>query len=236
MPWMQEIPPPVVQALAEGDFYMALRIASIDYSGDDFEDPDNFVHEPHGTIVLLGTADDLLVEIGEFSLYQVDTDGMVAQDVSIYQAYDTRQETFEYFEDLVDFDTQWDFKLKVLEALDCVGDVLPSGLLIVSELWIEPEYRGRDFGLMALKCIIQRFRMGVGVVAMRPFAMQFVQGLTPELREGLEVYSGSERACLMKVRAHFGRLGFKLVPGTDVMAMQTLAKMDNLELRDWSGD
>jgi len=230
---MQKIPEEVAQALAEGDFYLALRIGPTDYSGGDFEDADNFVHHLDGKIVLLDTSGDLLAEIGEFGVYLVDTDGMLQQDVSIYQAYDTSQETFDYFEDLVDLETQWDFKIEVLEALDCVGDVLPSGLLIVNELWIEAPYRGKDFGLLALKCIIQRFRMGVGIVAMRPLPLQFAEGLKPEYREEFSVYKGSPRACLMKVRAHFGRLGFKLVPGTEVMALQTLAKMNNLELRNW---
>lgn len=233
---MHEIPAPVAEALTEGEYYVALRFSENDCSGDDHSDCANYVHSVEGRIALLDMGGKLLDEIGEFSIWIVDTEGLVAQDVSIYQAYDVHAETFGYFEDLVDFDVQWDFKLPVLEALDCVGEVLASGMLIVSDLGIAPAYRGRDFGLIALKTIIQRFRMGMGIVAMRPFPLQYAN-LRPDVREelALDTFKGSERATLMKIRAHFGRLGFKLIPGTDVMALETIRPLENLELR-WQED
>lgn len=226
---MAEISAHVAEAMAEGEYYLALRIDEEIFAGDDFDDETHFVHDLGGKVFLAGYSGEVLAEIGTFAVVMVDVDGVISQCLSIFDAYDSQQETLEYFEDLVDLDHEWNFKRKVLEALGCAGECMPSGMLVISDLDIFSAYRGYKFGLTALKCIIQRFRPGMGIVVMRPFPWQYAHAMTAAKRVelGLDVYKGSKRACLLKLRAHFGRLGFTLIPGTDIMAMGLISPLLN---------
>lgn len=219
--------------LDTGEFYLAMRPEGNDFACDDYDDPHDYVHETAGKVVLAGYSGRTLAEIGVFKVIQVDGDGLLAQGISIHDAFDQYQETFEYYEELVEGPIPWGFNSMVLEALNCEDEILPLGMVIISDLYIEPEFRGREFGLRALKCLIQRFRIGAGLVVMRPYAPQFGASPASIEKHGLAKYKGSEGACTLKLRSHFGRLGFRLIPGTNVMALTTIAKLENVELEFW---
>lgn len=228
---MREISQQIAEALESEEFYVGVKLNENFYGGDRFCDPENFVHNFTGKLMLVAFSGEERAEFGTFDVYQVDGDGLLAQGLSFETAYDLTADTWAYYEDLVDHDNPWQFSEATLEVLDCKHEALPSGMLIISDIDVHPEYRGRSLGLQALKCLMLRFRTGAGIVAMRPFPWQYAHGMTEEGRQkhGLDVYKGSERACLMKLRAHFAQLGFRLVPGTDVMALDTIKRWDDLE-------
>lgn len=226
---MDEVPKRIKDLIAVGDVYITLRSKPEEFGGDDFSDAEYYVHSVEGSILLHAMTGEPLGEIGTFSLYLVDGEGLATQGVSIYQAYDTCQETFDYYQELVSPEYEWEFRPLVLETLNCEGQLMASGMLIISDIDIFPGYRGNSYGLIALKCILQRFRAGMGIAVMRPFPWQHAKGMTlvKRLKLGLDAYRGSERACLMKLRAHFGRLGFMLIPGTTVMALDLCSELEN---------
>lgn len=155
------------------------------------------------------------------------------QGVDVYTTFDIQQETWSFFEELVDGPFPWRFKDRVLKALGCEFDVLPLGVTILSRLEIYPEYRGRDYGLAAVKCMMQRYRMGAGLIVMKAFPLQF-EGLEPEFFEkrGFDPYPTNQRTCTQKLRSHYGRLGFKHIPRSQFMAVATITAWDDVPV-EW---
>lgn len=226
---------PLHEALQNGEFYMSLRLDQNEFACNDYEDPEDYVHETRGRITLSGYAGDELAEVGKFRVIQVDVNGLINQRESVTTAFDLAQETWDYYEALYD---DAEFNARVLRTLELEGELVPSGLLILQDLVIYPEYRRRDFGLLAVKTLIQRFRIGVGVVAMTPFPDQHRGDFTQEQLDdmGLQMYRGSERAATLRLRAHFSQLGFRLIPETEVMALSPIRRLENVPLTSYGLD
>ncbi len=228
---MHPIPSKVLKTLQKGEFYLSCLLDTNEFACDDFADPADFVHETTGRVALLNYSGTVIAILGTFKVIQIDGDGLLAQGVSIFDAFDQQAETFSFFEMLMTESIYWDFTDKVKKALDCEQDILPLGMLILSRLEIYPQYRGREFGLHALKCLVQRFRMGAGLIVMKPFPLQFEgQPTAEELKaSGLDGFTGNIRTCIARLKAHYGRLGFKAIPRTPFRAMSTISKLENVE-------
>jgi hypothetical protein len=152
--------------------------------------------------------------------------------VSVFAVFDQTAVTFDYYQDLYD---GYFFKPAVSKALGCEGEVVPMNILILDRIEIHPPFRGRRFGLAALKCLIQRLRIGAGLIAMKPFPLQFESGAidcTPEelALRGLNGFKGGETWCTTKLRRYYGLLGFKQGPRTPYMAMTTIYRIEDVEL------
>jgi hypothetical protein len=166
-----------LKVLEGGEFYLAIRAEEEEFSCWEFMDPAFYVHEVTGKVVLSNFSGTPLVEVGTFCVKLVDAEGALCQGVSVHTTFDIQQETWSFFEELVDGPFPWRFKDRVLKALGCEFEVVPLGVTILSRLEIYPEYRGRDYGLAAVKCMMQRYRMGAGLIVMKPFPLQF-EGLS----------------------------------------------------------
>jgi hypothetical protein len=217
-----------LKVLEGGEFYLAIRAEEEEFSCWEFMDPAFYVHEVTGRVVLSNFSGTPLVEVGTFCVKLVDAEGALCQGVSVHTTFDIQQETWSFFEELVEGPFPWKFKDRVLKALGCEFEVVPLGVTILSRLEIYPEYRGRDYGLAAVKCMMQRYRMGAGLIVMKPFPLQF-EGLEPEFikQRGFDVYPTNQRTCTQKLRAHYGRLGFKHIPRTQFMAVATITPWDD---------
>ncbi len=204
--------------------YLALRLDPNDISCSDFQDPGYFTHETDGSIVLSGSGGEVLAEIGRFRVIQVDAESAVSEGVSVYQVFDCQAVTWAYFEAL--YDRNFEVSSHVLRLLDCDGQSMSASLLILDRIEIKPAYRGNEYGLEALRCMIQRFRMGAGLIVMKPFPLQYeaaASDLTPgELAErGLTGFPMSARVATAKLRKYYARLGFQRIPRTPFMALPT---------------
>lgn len=211
--------------LAAGDYYVSL-LPREKISRSDFNDAEGYIHEIEGLVTLEGYSGNTLAEIGSFRAVQVDVEGAMSQHVSVHQVFDIYQETWSFYADLYD---GIDFSAKVKKALDCEDEVVPWGLLILSRLTIKREFRGNRFGLEALKCLIQRYRMGAGIIAMKPFPLQFENEGENATEPELQGFSGSIEACTAKLRKYYGELGFKRIPRTPYMALATIYQLANLD-------
>jgi hypothetical protein len=94
-----------------------------------------------------------------------------------------------------------------------------ADLLILDRIELKPEYRGNDFGLLAARCVIETFGSRCGLVACKPYPLQFegsnrwrpparVSGATKGLRRARK-----------KLRRYWARVGFQRVPRTMLYAL-----------------
>jgi hypothetical protein len=94
-----------------------------------------------------------------------------------------------------------------------------ADLLILERIELKPEYRGRGFGLLAAHSIIEMFGSGCGLVACKPYPLQFEGNnrWTPPAQA-----SGATRAlrnARKKLRRYWARIGFRRVPRTVLYAL-----------------
>jgi hypothetical protein len=100
-------------------------------------------------------------------------------------------------------------------------DIYPLDLLILEHAEIEPAFQKRGFGLLAVARTIDVFGENCGVVAMKPFPLQFRNYLDPgwSSPEGIDDPQTAFRIASEKLRRHWARAGFKRVNGTDYWAL-----------------
>jgi GNAT superfamily N-acetyltransferase len=102
---------------------------------------------------------------------------------------------------------------------------------MLERLVIFPEHRGRGVGLTVLRTLIERYRMGMGLIAMKPYPLQYEFFREDEVEDipravlGLDLFHGSHAASTKKLKAYYGRLGFKNVPRTGYMVRDAIAPL-----------
>lgn len=186
-------------------------------------DLESFVHPTHGRILELDTGGGFVAELGTFSVIQVDVESAIAAGESVFAIFDISQTTMDYFEAL--YAHGWDFKASVYRAADPSWTIENVNLLIIDRLVIRPAYRGIGLGLDAMTAIIQRFRMGAGLVAIKPFPLQLegagrskAERMAKIQEYGLERWGSiPERIAFANLRKLYARLDFVRVPRTAFM-------------------
>lgn len=209
-----------LQRALEGG-YFGIQIAKSEYAFPDSRDPDDYVHESVGHVCIFTTSGAVSMKLGTFSVTQVDVDGAHVHGLSTFDVLDLSASTFVYY-DL--YDGRYSFKASVLKVLGVEDEYVSCNLLILDRLELLPEFRGRGFGLEAIRCLVQRFRIGTGIVAMKPFPLQYESGRGHEAEaktaRGLDKYQGSQAACTRRLTKHYAQLGFVKIPRTDLMCLE----------------
>jgi hypothetical protein len=110
-------------------------------------------------------------------------------------------------------------------------DVFGLDLLIISEVEVEPAFRGRGLGLLAVSRTIDVFGENCGLVAMKPFPLQFTNYLDPGWcpPDCVEDAKTAFQAATRKLRSYWARVGFKPVGGTDYCALSPARKRPDLK-------
>jgi hypothetical protein len=110
-------------------------------------------------------------------------------------------------------------------------DIIPLDLLIINHVEVLPAFQKHGFGLLAVSRTIDVFGENCGLVAMKPFPLQFRNYLEPGWRPagGIRDPGTEFRAATEKLRSHWARAGFKLVSGTDYCALSTARKRPSLK-------
>lgn len=183
--------------------------------------PSSFLLEHDGKIVLTDDEAWPSETIGSFSAIVVDVQSAMAEGEDLFHVFDSNSVAIGYFEDLYEPD-DGEFKEKVARAASSrEGFVWNPSLLILDRLIIDPVHRGHCVGLLALREIIQRLRIGIGLIAMKPFPLQFETRHRDDAEEsarlGLNLFKITEARATTKLRQYYARLGFRQVPGSDYM-------------------
>jgi hypothetical protein len=110
-------------------------------------------------------------------------------------------------------------------------DIIPLDLLIIDQVEILQAYQKRGMGLLAVSRTIDIFGENCGLVAMKPFPLQFRNYLDPGWRpaDAIQDPRAEFQAAAQKLRRHWARAGFKLVSGTDYCALCPARKRPSLK-------
>jgi len=146
----------------------------------------------------------------------------IVEHESVFDIFDSHSTSIGYFETLYDLDSG-SFKPQVAKA--AYGDDYQwnPNLLILDRLIVYPKYRGHGVGLLALRALIHRLRVGVGLIAMKPYPLQyeakFLCESNADERKRMELanFQLPQPKATAKLRKYYGRLGFKMVPRTEYM-------------------
>lgn len=195
----------------------------------DDTEPTRFVSNCYGDIMLMTDGNsEITRQIGSFSTCIVNLQDAIAEGESLLRVFDFDVITQEMFQELYALDGRR-FKRKVLNAACANNCALNPNLLIVDRLFVDPEHRGYDVGSLALRALIRRLRIGVDLVAIKAFPLQFDSRLRDDpdtcTRLGLDRFSQTQSLATAKLRKYCKRLGFKRVPGSDVMVRSHLAPL-----------
>jgi GNAT superfamily N-acetyltransferase len=187
------------------------------YVGDN--GPSSFCYVYDGELALSDEVGEVSENIGTFSATVVNAEASVLERHSLSYLFDHDASIYEYFESLFDPEEEV-FNVSVEKAVDgfCI---LSRNLLIIDSLVVNPEHRGHGVGLVALRALMERLGIGVDIVAMRVAPRQYDSRWRYDLPTrsclGLDRFDLNQSKATSKLKKHFSRLGFKRLPGNDIM-------------------
>lgn len=197
-----------------------------------YSDPYKFVLSVSGKIngeldeEFIETDEDVIYfEVGTFDIKIVDTLGADVERILFADVFDSYHETMDCFKSLYDMDNE-EFTSEVENLIpDCQFN---HNILILNRINIYSQFRGNKLGLVALRAVIERFKLGVGVIALKPFPLQFEGGYlhnpkdSENIKLGLDSFKLSQEKATEKLKRYYKKLGFMSVPRTDYMVLNPL--------------
>lgn len=197
---------------------------------DDVE-PSRYIHCLEGDVVL--DHEDGREKAGRFRAFILDVELAMNDEYSVFDVFDSYSETIGYW-DL--YEDGLEFTAKVVKLLKA-GERWRPNMLILDRMEIFPKHRGKGIGLCALNCLQRRYSIGCGIIAMKPFPLQFEGGPPEEnahkkefIEMGLGSFGRDLRRAKAKLRRHYARLGFVHVPGTEFMVADPFVHMPMIGL------
>ncbi|MEJ7804329.1 MAG: hypothetical protein WKG03_00190 [Telluria sp.] len=216
-----------------GDYYMILEIDKSEAMLS-AEEPEDYSYEITGRV--LGLDDECRrILAGRFKLFYMDVNAAMDEHRSIFELFDGRAQTLDYFYGI--YETT-DSTIQLAPSLVRLLDDEPflGNVLILDRLEILPKFRGCNLGLLVMRRLIERFRHGAELVAIKPFPLQFECSMPSRdrWREQLKLSELGSRQdqATAKLRRHYGKLGFKHMRGSPFMfrlAERPLPKVSALE-------
>lgn len=184
------------------------------------DDPSDFVRSIHGTLNIFDEQrEEFSVPVGHVSAYHVEI-GLAKQAKEpitfVFDSVD--DELADYFSILFEDENFSEGLEEILEP-GFGGD-----LLIIDRVEIDPEFRGKNLGLIAALKTIETFSGGCAYVALRPFPLQYgpLRSQTKKLKQQkYDRFVKSEPQARKKLRDYWGQLGFKRVHDSDVFILST---------------
>lgn len=171
-------------------------------------DPSSYVVHVSGTIMPIG-GDDPEEEVGSVQAILCRLGEAMNGGVGWYDVLDSFSETAPYME-LIERD---DWSDQVQEVCEPLG----NDLLILDRMEVKERYRGNGFGLMAANSCMRAFGSGCGLVALKPFPLQYEAKVNPETKAHDPRAFQRDK---MKLTRYWARLGFKLLEN-GLMVMDT---------------
>jgi hypothetical protein len=176
------------------------------------------MHEVSGKILCGTLEDEKDRTAGRFRLYYADFESARNHGYNAFQILDTYQHTYEFARSILC--SNQPFSERLLKLLEY--DIWNFNLLILDRIEILPAYRGGGAGLLILIGLIERFGAGAGVIALKPFPLQFEEkqphnssAWAKRLR--LEDLPRNERMSKEKLKQYYGKLGFVEMKSTPFM-------------------
>lgn len=202
------------------DDYFYLRIGASDCALE-YDDPSHHAYSTRGDVIALDDEGNEILA-GKFHLYYLDVAAALNANVSVFDIFDCRTQTVDYFTAIFDPDTL-DTSEKLLKLFKYPGGW--GNVLILDRLEILPGFRGHNLGLVVMRRLIERFGAGAFLVAIKPFPLQHENKSEDdaEWRSTLQLAELDKdlRRATAKLRRHYAKLGFKALKGTPFMFLAT---------------
>lgn len=193
----------------------------------DYKSPLDFIAETQGRIVGI-KENNARVTIGKFHLYYLDVEAAFNEGIDVYDVFDAYHETESYY-DFIFGENAPDFSDELVALLDCAAN--RSNVLIVDRLTVLSKYQGHSVGLTALWTIIRRFGSCAGIVAMRPYPLQFEHEAMHEQerqwQQALDLgrFEKNFESATAKLESHYARLDFVKAKDTGFMVRSNTIRL-----------
>lgn len=190
---------------------------------------DDFVHTIAGRILAetenrgeedAGQISASLIQFGEASDHGISAERLgdgISGDIS------------EYWEHLFDMETGY-----LKEEIQNEFEVVDLDLLIIDYVAIYPEYRGLSIAESAIHRTIDIFGTGCGLVACKPWPLQFTQFAVDnqEALKRLALPKVSKGEAIRKLRSHWSHLGFWPLGNTGIYLLSLSQRDCNVSSQD----
>jgi hypothetical protein len=178
---------------------------------------DDFVQSIHGRILV--QEDDSEQMAGYVSASLLQFGNALEHGVGADRIGDgTSGEIGEYWEMLFDLETgRWKDELQVEFEID------QTDLLILDCIELQQRLRGLGIGLLAVDRVIELFGAGCGLVACKPWPLQFTPAFTtnPQKLEQLRAPATDLDTSVRKLRTYWSKAGFWPVGNSGIYVMST---------------
>ncbi len=199
----------------------------------DDNEPSRFIHHHVGELRCWSDREEDTT-IGWFKAIYLDLDGAVEEQEPIFEVFDSQSTTLDYFNAL--YGTEGRFERAMDMAYGAFSWLWAPNLLILDRLEVLPAHRGKGIGLIALTGLIRALRPGAGLVAMKPFPLQ-CESRPNESNEvqrwnalALDSLPKDYYRAVAALRRYYKRLGFKRLPGTDLMIRAAQTKLPDVRV------
>jgi GNAT superfamily N-acetyltransferase len=189
------------------------------------DDPSYYAYSTHGSIVAVDERDEKTT-VGRFKLYYIDVCAAINARASVFDVFDSRASTLDYFGAIFDYGTL-NFSERLLRLFEPDFRGSWGNILILDRLEILPEFRHQNVGLLIMRRLIERFGAGAAVVAIKPFPLQCEYrrkgDVDDEWTRGLQLtdFDKDNRRATAKLKRYYAKLGFKAMKGTPFMFLLT---------------
>ncbi len=211
--------------------YLLIRLESLEFFLTT-DDPLDYIYPIGGRILKIDDENEVLV--GKFRLLYTDVASAVNEGFTdVFEILDAHSGTAADYYGSTFASSGMDFSEDLRQLLD--DDLFESNLLIFDRLELLPDYRGQNLGVAIMRRLIQRFSAGVGVVAIKPFPLQFESSIPAEDEDGwhkemqLSSFQDPERDAVRKLKNHYSKLGFVEMKGTPHMFLSTARRLLPIE-------
>ena len=127
--------------------------------------------------------------------------------------FDDAQEVFEICSVLFDTETG---KCKP-QVKKLFGERTFNGVLLIHHLRLDPNCRGRNWGLAVMQDVIRTFGRGCGLVGILPFPLQYRDREDEMIQK--DGFKTSLPDSLKKLREYYSLIGFKQIGDSNVFAL-----------------
>jgi hypothetical protein len=193
-----------------------------------------FIRKIEGALVLLANENDAEQVVGSFAATAYDIENAISHANSYGSVYDI----FDVTRDLSDMShVLYTSKLEVRANIRKVAQrhIFNRNFITIDLIKVYEAHRGNNIGLQAIRGIVDFLRPGMSIVFIQPYPLQFSLhedfALATEEEKLLNfgAFKYSHEESLRKLRYHYGKLGFNLLPKKNLMVMST-----NVEIPDFS--
>ncbi len=200
------------------------------------QEPDDVATKIDGEIQLRLDYDGTETLAGKFRAYFVSLSGAHEYGFPLFDVLDADAHTAEYCAILGDPDEKDISQSWSPLAQELSDEAFGLNLLIVDQVKIEPQFRGKRLGLFAVRRLIETLGDSVGLVVIKPFPLQYCGCEDPDWipPHGVTDKRAAIAAARAKLGAYWGAMGFREVggglmafnPGLVSPNMEELAKVD----------